>query len=335
MLHPSEFSLMSSTISLPKCPPPTCVTVQTHSRLHLGFFDLSQQAQRRFGSLGVAVNAFETRVSVQRASQSTPLAAWQQAIVARQQQALGVDEPLDVHVAHSIPRHSGLGSGTQMALAIGCAIDRLYHPHSIHRPAQIAHMHQRGMRSGIGVACFAQGGIVLDGGKGQATHPPPVLARYAFPETWRFLLVLDTHSVGLHGASERVAFQQLPPQSQAATHAIASELLTQALPALLEADFAAFSASLGHLQTYNADYFAAAQGGAFTSARVEQAVAYLKAAGYRGCGQSSWGPTGFVLLPDQSAAEQACAQLQRQFADEGLSFLICQAVNQGAQFQLD
>ena len=59
---------------------------------------------------------------------------------------------------------SGLGSGTQLALAVGrrslrCSMSR--------SPAStLAARLDRGARSGIGIGAFEQGGFVIDGGRG-------------------------------------------------------------------------------------------------------------------------------------------------------------------------
>ena len=41
------------------------VQVTTAARLHLGFLDLAGDLGRRFGSIGLAIDAFETRVAEQ------------------------------------------------------------------------------------------------------------------------------------------------------------------------------------------------------------------------------------------------------------------------------
>ena len=65
-------------------------------------------------------------------------------------------------VTEHIPEHVGLGSGTQLALAVGvglaavCGIDA--------DVREIASALRRGRRSGIGIAAFRAGGFVIDAG---------------------------------------------------------------------------------------------------------------------------------------------------------------------------
>ena len=311
--------------------PERSVSVTTYGRLHLGFFDLSGQSQRRFGSLGVAIDACQTALTVAAGTQTSEVDPWAAGIMQHHLHSLECKDQVTLTVERSIPRHSGLGSGTQMALAIGAAVNTL-----LDKPvnaSQIAAMHQRGARSGIGIATFDHGGMVVDGGRGPETVVPPLLARHAFPEAWHFLLIMDQHREGLHGGGEKQAFKQLAPQSAMATREIQHKLLMQGLPALVEQDFTGFSDFIGALQTYNAEYFASAQGGAYASRSVSSVLELLKQQGYRGLGQTSWGPTGFVLLPSKQEALQKQAELSM-ISNPSLSFIVTAAVNHAAQIEI-
>lgn len=314
------------------------VRVTTYGRLHLGFFNLSQQGLRRFGSMGVSIDAFQTSLTVTAGQPSASLDPWVQALMQRHLDANGrvnaypkTDVMLTVH--QSIPRHGGLGSGTQMALALGAAINT-YHDCSV-PAAEVAAIHQRGARSGIGIATFEHGGLVLDGGRGAGTVIPPMLARHAFPEDWHFLLILDHAQAGLHGQGEKQAFKELAPQTLEATQQIQQQLLSEGLPALLERDFSQFSQFLGALQAYNAEYFGPAQGGPYASPSVATILQALKLQGYTGLGQTSWGPTGFVLCPSRAEAVALQLQLLEQYADQtALSFVVTAAMNQSATIEV-
>lgn len=310
------------------------VSVTTHGRIHLGFFDLSDQPQRRFGSIGVAIDAYQTALTVSAQPQKAAVDPWASDILQRHLKSIAVNVQLDLNIQQAIPRHSGLGSGTQMALAVGAGVNTFldYPVYS----AQIAAVHQRGARSGIGIATFDHGGLVVDGGRGPNTLMPPLLARHAFPEAWHFLLIVDQSRDGLHGSGEKSAFKQLPSLSTTATNDIQHRLLMQGLPALIEQDFQAFSAFVGALQTYNADYFGPAQGGAYASQPVASILNAFKQQGYHGLGQTSWGPTGFVLLPTKAEAMQKQAELLQQYAaDPHLSFIVTAAVNHPACIEIN
>jgi beta-RFAP synthase len=231
-----------------------------------------------------------------------------------------------------LPEHAGLGSGTQLALAIGAAISHLFQLNLSTK--ELAVLSGRGQRSGIGIAAFDHGGLLIDGGRRMEADSqgiPPLLARYDFPEDWRILLVLDKQLAGVHGEHERAAFEQLPPFSESLAAHLCRHVLMQAMPALLERDLYAFGQAIQVLQSHVGDYFAPVQGGRYASAEVAAVLQYLSASGVACFGQSSWGPTGFAVFADAASAEGHLSQLKTKFAQCGLSWIICSGYNRGAQ----
>ena len=99
----------------------------------------------------------------------------------------GVDLRLHFCLHRTIPSHAGLGSGTQLALAVARASAEL-----CGLPTEVTALAQavdRGRRSGVGTWTFAHGGFVLEGGRTPgAQRVAPLLARLPFPDTWRPVL---------------------------------------------------------------------------------------------------------------------------------------------------
>ncbi|MEW8153196.1 MAG: GHMP kinase, partial [Candidatus Thiodiazotropha endolucinida] len=225
------------------------------------------------------------------------------------------------------------GSGTQMALAVGTAIERLYRGEG--DCVSIARTLNRGARSGIGIGAFEQGGFILDCGRSEEKEVPPVAVRLAFPEKWRVLLLLDTRGQGLHGTQEVMAFSELPEFPEQAAAYLCRLVLMQVLPGVLEGHLAPVTKAIGKIQQVVGDHFAPAQGGRFTSPIISAALEWAIEKGYIGVGQSSWGPTGFILLEDASRAERLERELKRHFGK--FSSFRCQLVaarNQGAEVNL-
>jgi beta-RFAP synthase len=227
----------------------------------------------------------------------------------------------------TIPPHVGMGSGTQLGLAVGTALARLAGLTA--DPADIARLLERGARSGIGIGAFAQGGFILDGGKDESGEPPPIIARLPFPEAWRILVILDPAHRGLHGAAELDAFRTLERSSAETAAELCRLVVMRLLPGLATADLASVGSAIGEIQRRVGDHFAPAQGGRFTSAPVARALEMLASDGIKGVGQSSWGPTGFALLPDESTARQLSARLAPKF--DTLRFEVVAARNRGAE----
>jgi beta-RFAP synthase len=305
--------------------------VRTGARLHLGFLDLAFDLGRRFGSIGLAIDGFETRVEMRRApsfSASGAEAERVERLTRRFAERLGLSADVAVEVAAAIPAHAGLGSGTQLALAVGLAFRRVHGlaPDTAADAAALA----RGVRSGVGVGLFERGGFMLDAGRGAATALPPIVCELAFPRDWRAVLLLDADVHGAHGEAERAAFEALAPFPAEAAAEVCRRTLMQILPGVAEADFAAFADGVSAIQRRLGDHFAPAQGGGrYTSPRVAQVAAALERAGALGLGQSSWGPTGFAFASDPDQAAHWAA-LARREAGERLQILVVAARPRGA-----
>ncbi len=308
------------------------VTVIAPARLHMGFIDLSGALGRHFGSIGLALNEINTRLTITAAEslQVTGPSADRALKCTRQFcQLLGVPDALNITIENAIPEHIGLGSGTQMALAVGAALNAFYGLGLSVR--EIAQLSDRGARSGIGIGIFEKGGLVVDGGRGPDTKTPPIIAQMAVPEDWRFILVFDQRGQGLHGEQEVSAFQQLPPFPQAQAERLCYLLLMQGLPALAEGDLDKFGEVITSLQQAVGEHFAPVQGGVFTSPDVAAAMTSLAGQGAVAIGQTSWGPTGFCAVAEPQRAAELLARLEAQFAASPLSFLVASARNQTAE----
>lgn len=309
------------------------VQVTTTARLHLGFLDLAGDLGRRFGSIGLAIDAFETRVELREALSFEVSGEERERgahIARRIAENLGLDTGKKLTILNAIPAHAGLGSGTQLALAIATAFRLLGRlPPDTRADARLL---DRGARSGVGVALFERGGLAVDAGRGPETEIPPVVAWMNFPKDWRVLLLLDPRIEGTHGEAEKRAFAELPRFSAEAASEICRHALMQVLPGAAEADLKAFGDGVAKIQEILGDHFGPVQGGGrFISMPVSQAAGKLKALGAHGIGQSSWGPTGFAFASDldhaQFLARRACDGEPR------VQIRICSARDRGAEIR--
>lgn len=309
--------------------PPQTVLVDTPARLHLGFLDVSGSLGRRFGSLGLSIEGVRTRLRVRRAQQvkaTGPAAERAEGFARKMLDSLNLPGGVEMAIDSAIPDHMGLGSGTQMALAVGHAVSALHGLALSTR--EIASRMQRGKRSGIGIGAFDRGGFLVDSGIGEDGVVPPVTARLPFPDDWRVLLIMDVRAQGLHGNHELEAFRLLGEFPREMAAHLCHLTLMQILPGVQERRFDAVAEGIAELQRLVGDHFAPAQGGRFTSREVAEALAWAEQAGHRGIGQSSWGPTGFVLLPDAETALRTLVEARRRFGElSPLRFSVTQACN--------
>jgi beta-RFAP synthase len=314
---------------------PIAVEVFAPARLHLGFLDLNGRLGRRFGSIGLTIEGIGTRLILSVGSNRKvkgPSAERAEGYLDTLADALHAPDPLSLTLDEAIPEHVGLGSGTQLGLAVAAALDALNgRPRS---PRVLSSLIERGARSGIGIGAFESGGFLVDGGRGGHDAPAPIIARAAFPESWRLILVIDGARRGLSGEVEKSAFAALSTfPSDTAAH-LCRLVLMRLLPGLAEEDFAAVSSSIGEIQDRVGDHFAPVQGGRYASPNVAAVLDWLRRSGLSGTGQSSWGPTGFALVESAERATALLHELEQRFPLTNLSFQICAARNRGAEIRV-
>ena len=311
------------------------VFVRAPARLHMGFVDLHGGEGRRYGSLGLALEGPFTRVRLEPASgvvAEGPDAARAARYATALAERFDLPEGARIDVEEAIPPHAGLGSGTQLALAVGTGMAKLFDLDL--RTVEIAATLDRGARSGLGIGLFDQGGFVVDGGSAGDGVPPPVIARQPFPSEWHLLLVFDRGREGVHGETEIEKFAALLQFPEADAAELCRLVLMCALPGVVEADLDAFGNAVGRIQARVGDHFAEAQGGRFASPGVSRVLEWLGSHGLKALGQSSWGPTGFAVCPSEPMANRLMAEAQIRFGREfGLDFAVTRGRNQGARVE--
>jgi beta-RFAP synthase len=320
--------------------------IRTASRLHFGLISLTAEGAawpdrhgaavlpaRRFGGVGMMIEAPGLVVRAEPAdawSAEGPLAERALASAGRfvasvEEETPGAVVPAQRLVVEAAPReHVGLGSGTQIALAVAKLLaEALGRSMS---PAELARRVQRAARSALGVHGFAQGGFLVEGGKRAGAELSPLVARMAFPPAWWVVLVLPRQRTGLHGPDEQAAFARLKC-SQATTEALCRLVLLGMLPALAEEDLSAFGEALFDFNARAGEVFAPAQGGTYAGAAVEELIEFIRRQGVAGAGQSSWGPGVFAVTDEERAAH--LADRLRDVAAKA-EILVSRGCNQGA-----
>ena len=228
------------------------------------------------------------------------------------------------------PSHVGLGSGTQLALAVAAGLQRFFQLPEL-APAELARSVDRGQRSAVGTYGFAHGGLIAEQGRLPHESLAPLAACVPLPEAWRFVLVRDSNATGLSGAAEREAFEALPAVPPEVTHSLKRELHERMLPAAADSDWNLFSESVFDYGVQAGSCFAACQGGPFASARIAALVSAIRQFGIPGAGQSSWGPSVFAVARDQQQAIALCDHLREMTDDSALHCEIARPCNAGAQ----
>jgi beta-RFAP synthase len=318
------------------------IRVQTGARLHFGLLNLGAAAGRavepggrRYGGVGLMVQMPPARVAVRPArawSADGPLAERALAFARRFAGSVAgkAAPPHHITVESAGSEHAGLGTGTQLALAVARALAGALEREEL-SAEELAVCVGRGKRSAVGIHGFAHGGFIVEAGKAAGDQIAPLVTRVDFPSDWRLVLAIPAPGQGLHDTAEADAFSQLqtrpPPAELSGT--LCRLVLTGMLPALTEHDLKDFSAALHEFNARVGEAFAPVQGGRYASARVAELVAFIQREGVAGVGQSSWGPTVFALVADQDRAEALVGRLVA-LGGGGEHVLITAARNQGA-----
>ena len=204
------------------------VFVEAAARLHFGLLDLRGSLGRRFGGIGTAAPAPTLLLSA-RAHDTLAITgddAERASGFARQffQHHGPAVRGARLQVHRGLPRHAGLGSGTQLALAVARALAEL---HGLPTDAaDLARAVGRAQRSAVGTWTFAGGGLVVEGGRRDAhDRVAPLLARLTFPPTWQCIVAVPHTAPAISGAAEAAAIAQLPPPPEREVERVAHLVL--------------------------------------------------------------------------------------------------------------
>lgn len=315
------------------------MTVETGSRLHLGFTNLSRDLGRRCGSIGVAIDGPSTSILVEEHDAFEVVGEEREAVRAAVRslcESFSVEPRVRVTVRESIPEHVGLGSGTQLAMAVGAGVAAICGV--VAGSAEIAAAVHRGQRSGIGVAAFSGGGFILDAGVplGVDAQPviPTVVWRHDIPSDWCFIVAVPAGDQGLDSHGEEGVFAALDPSVRVSEEVCRITQL-QLMPALVERDIETFGRALTAIDRKTGSYFAHVQGGVYSHQPTADLIAFMLGEGAAGAGQSSWGPAVYGLVPDADAAR--LQKRTRGFLTErglGDRVLICRGRNTPAHVEI-
>lgn len=321
---------------------PMTITVQAGARLHFGLLAVQAASGRNFGGVGLMIQSPSCFLRVEPAEQDECLAdqelamrlvAWRDEY--RRQCPVSHQPPTcRIQLAQAIPSHTGLGSGTQTALALAAALAQLSGEGHV-ASVELARRVGRGARSALGAHGFEVGGLLVEGGKHHSDEISPLVARHDFPSEWRLLLVSPQGRRGLSGHAERAAFARLTPMSTSLTETLCRIVLMEFLPAVVSADFTLAARALREFGQLNGRHFAPVQGGVFADTQMAELAHWIETQGFSGVGQSSWGPTLWIMCLDEQEALRCQQLIQAAPVAQDCSIQITAAKNSAATISLE
>ncbi|HWQ20257.1 MAG TPA: beta-ribofuranosylaminobenzene 5'-phosphate synthase [Methanotrichaceae archaeon] len=322
------------------------VVVETPSRIHLTLTDLTGTAGRVDGGIGIALDEPNIVLEAEKARSLTvegenAARAESAARAVMERFALGGAR---ISIRSNYRMHVGLGGGTQLGIAAGIALCRLYDQKATIR--DIAMIIKRGGTSGIGTAAFEMGGFIVDGGHSfgpgkqksdfrpssasQGVSPPPVLARHDFPESWKIILAIPNLDQGAHGKRELDIFRQYCPVPLSDVHEICYQVLVKMVPAVLEENLDDFGAAVNRIQALGFKKVEVD----LQHPLVKDLMAGMKEAGAACAGLSSFGPTVYAITDSGTREVEAAAREAMAVEGMGGDVLITRSRNQGARVRV-
>ena len=308
------------------------------SRLHFGLLRPGEAGAaapgavaRRFGGAGAMLQEPAIEVVADDAPAFEVIGPLQERAAAFARAFTGEEAPrLRLHVEGPSMPHRGLGSGTQLGMAVGKAIAMLRGEAAV-SASEIARRTGRGRRSAIGVHGFERGGFLVDGGHGSATGGlAPLILRLELPPSWRFVLAVPRSGSGPSGAEEEARFRRLEPAAIERTHALCHALILGMAPAIVENDVRAFGEALFEYGVRAGELYRGAQEGAFASSEVARIVEAIRSEGFPGAGQSSWGPAVYAVTADTEEARRLASRLEERFGKDRVEVSVTEPLQHGA-----
>ena len=237
------------------------VRIRTPSRIHITLIDLNGALGRVDGGVGLALEEPFIEITAEEADEPEGVIVegsrnQRYRDVAERVSSVFNSGGIKLKVLHEYEPHVGLGSGTQISLAVAKAYAELY---GLNKSIEeLAYVVGRGGTSGIGVAAFRVGGFVVDGGHSRnekkdflpssasKVPPPPLISRLDFPK-WKIFLAVPG-SKGFYGHKEVNLFQENCPIPLDEVRELAHIILMKLLPSVVEEDIQTFGDALWRIQ---------------------------------------------------------------------------------------
>ena len=183
------------------------IEIISPSRLHFGFLEISGNNDRSYGGIGLSIDKFSTKIIVKKSNKvkirinCLDKASFFLNEFCRKKK---IKNNYLINIKKSSPKHIGLGSGTQLALSIGCAVSKLNNLDLDIK--NISKILNRSLRSNIGLMNFKTGGFLIDLDIKKKFFTP--IGKVFFPEEWKIILIKNLEK-GLHGNKEVNAFRKI------------------------------------------------------------------------------------------------------------------------------
>lgn len=284
------------------------VRITTGARLHFGLLDTVSP----FGGVGLMIDRPETELIVTRVTRfecDSAILYRARPIAQRISKLVGLDDlpPCRIELKQQAESHCGLGSGTQLSLAVAeamcLAIGTTVAPRVL-----ATELAMRAARSAVGSHGYFGGGLILESG-GNDDPWNSTEGQIPIPQQWCVVVLRPSPGIRrVSGEYEQEKFSSLMPAT-ASISANINGLAHSIVRAAEQCDFESYTDSIGRYNYQSGLLFESVQGGPYNGPEVSELIGWLCDQGARGVGQSSWGPGVFAWFESNEEARAFVTKL--------------------------
>jgi beta-ribofuranosylaminobenzene 5'-phosphate synthase len=330
------------------------VRITTPCRIHLSLIDENGYTGRVDGGIGLLLDRPNVILEVSNHAEEFKIEAhkyYRESIEVINEQASKIFKAFNIsnknfhfNLRRYYPSHVGLGSKTQLSLAIASAITRLKNIQnaSVERLTKLV---ERGGTSGIGWRGFEKGGFILDAGhdfgKGKeketflpssaskTANPALTILRYPLPEHWRFLLVIPNIKKGAYGDEEVSIFQKHAPIPRNEVNEVSHQIIMKVIPGLIKGDLMCFGDGIKRIQNIGFKKVEIS----LQDDTVKRLLSFFEEKGVKAYAMSSFGPSIVAITESDQEAQQLLKKVQMYLNMIGGHIYICKPNNYGAKIE--
>ena len=329
------------------------IKITTPCRIHLSLIDENGYTGRVDGGIGLMLDRPNVVFEATNHAEEFKIEAhkyYRESIEVINEQASKIFKAYNINnknfhfnLKRYYPSHVGLGSKTQLSLAIAIAITKLKNK-SV--PIQeLTKLVQRGGTSGIGWRGFEKGGFIIDAGhnfgKGKekesflpssaslTADPALTIMRYPIPEHWRFVLVIPNVKKGAYGDEEISIFQSHAPIPKEEVNEVSHQILMKVIPGIINEDLECFGEGLKRIQRIGFKKIEIS----LQHDIVKNVLSLFEEYGIKAFGMSSFGPSIVGIVESDEDANKLLKTVQMRLKNIIGHIYICKPNNCGAKIE--
>lgn len=332
----------------------TSLRITTPCRIHLSLIDENGYTGRVDGGIGLMLDRPNVVFEASNSAEEFQIEAhkyYRESIEVINEIASRVFKTFNINnknfhfnLKRYFPSHVGLGSKTQLSLAIITAITKLKSIDHL-STEYLTQLVDRGGTSGIGWRGFETGGFILDGGheygKGKekesflpssassTSNPALTISRHNIPNNWRFVLVIPNVKKGAYGDEEIRVFQEYAPIPKIEVNEVSHLIIMKILPGILKNDLKCFGEGLKRIQSIGFKRIEIN----LQHQIVKDLLGFFEDYGLKAYGMSSFGPSVVGVVESDSEAEELLKVVQKNQKNGGGHIYICKPNNSGAKIE--